>query len=377
MVGVLSGFTVGITGDRRADEQAELLRRRGANVLHGPMIETVSLVDGPELGRASEGLVAEPPDVLVANTGVGMRSWLEAADGIGLGDRLRAVLGRTEVLARGPKSAGAAVTLGLHVDWQAPGERSEDVVAYLTRRDLRGVRVAVQRDGAEEASLAGLLAAAGADVVDVPVYRWTLPSDPGPAHRLLDAIVGRQLDALTITSSPALSNLLHLAGHRDDWDDLSAALTSEDILVACVGPVCAGRAREAGITNTLQPDRYRLGAMVKVLAVALAATRWSLRTGAVELIVQGTWTQVNSTEVDLSRREAQLLARLAAARGAVVSKPDLARTVWHHDIDPHVVEVTVARLRQRLGTAASAIVTVPRRGYRLAAEPTWSTRTNG
>lgn len=71
-----------------------------------------------------------------------------------------------------------------------------------------------------------------------------LPSDPGPARRLLDAIAGRQLDALTITSSPALSNLLHLAGHRDDWDDLSAALTSEDILVACVGPVCAGRARE-------------------------------------------------------------------------------------------------------------------------------------
>ncbi len=34
--------------------------------------------------------------------------------------------------------------------------------------------------------------------------------------------------------------------------------------------------------------------------------------------------------------------------------------------DPHVVETTVGRLRTRLAPDGDAIVSVPRRGYRLA-----------
>jgi uroporphyrinogen-III synthase len=36
--------------------------------------------------------------------------------------------------------------------------------------------------------------------------------------------------------------------------------------------------------------------------------------------------------------------------------------------DEHVVEVTVARLRQRLGEAGTGVETVVRRGYRLSAD---------
>jgi DNA-binding winged helix-turn-helix (wHTH) protein len=35
--------------------------------------------------------------------------------------------------------------------------------------------------------------------------------------------------------------------------------------------------------------------------------------------------------------------------------------------DPHVVEVTVARLRRRLGELGDSVVVVPRRGYLLDA----------
>ena len=34
--GPLTGFTIGVTACRRADEQIELLERKGATVLHGP-----------------------------------------------------------------------------------------------------------------------------------------------------------------------------------------------------------------------------------------------------------------------------------------------------------------------------------------------------
>jgi hypothetical protein len=41
----LRGFTVGITGDRRWQEQAEMLSRRGARVVHGPTMSTSLLGD--------------------------------------------------------------------------------------------------------------------------------------------------------------------------------------------------------------------------------------------------------------------------------------------------------------------------------------------
>jgi uroporphyrinogen-III synthase len=38
------------------------------------------------------------------------------------------------------------------------------------------------------------------------------------------------------------------------------------------------------------------------------------------------------------------------------------------DADEHTVEVTVARLRRRLGPAGKAVQTTTRRGYRLVTE---------
>jgi uroporphyrinogen-III synthase len=57
---------------------------------------------------------------------------------------------------------------------------------------------------------------------------------------------------------------------------------------------------------------------------------------------------------------------LAEADGAVVSKARLLQEAWPDEsADEHVVEVTVGRLRRRLGAHGEAIQTVSRRGYRL------------
>ena len=44
-MGPLAGYTIGVTADRRAEEQAQLLERRGARVLHGPTIRTLPLAE--------------------------------------------------------------------------------------------------------------------------------------------------------------------------------------------------------------------------------------------------------------------------------------------------------------------------------------------
>ncbi len=70
--------------------------------------------------------------------------------------------------------------------------------------------------------------------------------------------------------------------------------------------------------------------------------------------------------ITIGARERQVLDALVERSGAVVSKRDLLRAVWgNKQRGVHVVEVTVARLRQRLGPAATGVETVIRRGYRI------------
>ena len=109
----LLGFTVAITAARRADELATLLERRGAAVLAAPAIAMVPLSDDERLRAATEELLATPPDLLVATTGIGFRGWLEAAEGWGLAEPLLVALGAGRVISRGPKATGALRAAGL------------------------------------------------------------------------------------------------------------------------------------------------------------------------------------------------------------------------------------------------------------------------
>ena len=67
----LEGWTVGVTADRRSEAQLDLLTRRGAKVLHGCTMRTLDLTDDDRLAGVSEALVAEPPETLVLQTGMG------------------------------------------------------------------------------------------------------------------------------------------------------------------------------------------------------------------------------------------------------------------------------------------------------------------
>src|SRR5205823_3292708 len=90
-------------------------------------------------------------------------------------------------------------------------ESNAEVLDHLLRSGVDGRRVAIQLHGEPLPDFVNALRRAGAEVVEVPVYRWTGPEDPVPMDRLLDAVVARQLDALTFTSAPAATNLLYRA----------------------------------------------------------------------------------------------------------------------------------------------------------------------
>jgi uroporphyrinogen-III synthase len=368
MVLPLAGFTVGVTADRRWQEQAEMLRRRGAEVIHGPSIRTVPLGADQGVRAATLALVSRPPDLVIAHTGLGMRSWLALADGDGMGDRLVDALAGAEVLARGPKAAGAALSSGLEVVWRAPSETMAEVVDHvLARPSVRGLRIAFQRDGGRPDPGVARLRTAGADVVEVPVYRWHAPDDPGPAERLIEATLGGRVHALTFTSSPALCNFVAVARALGVDDALRAAVAA-GVSAVCIGPVCAAAARGEGIDTPVVPRRARMGSMIACLTDTLAGQARTVHVGDVAVELRGSDVVVADTRVELTERESVVLRALAEQPGVVVSKAQLLARCWgDSSSDPHLVEVTIARVRRRIADHNLSVSTIHRRGYRLVA----------
>ncbi|HEY3000427.1 MAG TPA: uroporphyrinogen-III synthase [Acidimicrobiales bacterium] len=356
MVGALTGYTIGITGHRRWEEQAEMLARRGAQIVHGPVMHTSLLHDSDATVRATAELLRAPPDLVVLTTGIGTRSWFAAAESAGLDGGLRAVGRGATVLARGPKARSAAIGAGLEVDWQAAGETSAEVVRHLGALGVTGRRVAVQRDGGDP-RLADGIRRLGADVVDVPVYRWQLPDSTAPALRLIEAACGGRLDAVTFTCAYAVDNTFALA---PDAGALRAALAGPAHAVA-VGPVCASALRRHGVERVVEPGRARLGAMVQAVVAALGAAHRRLgHAGATRRWQGAVLVDEGSGAVTaLTPSEARVLDALVRRSPAVVPKASLV----DDGVDPHAAEAAVGRLRAKLGPLGAAIRTVPRRGY--------------
>lgn len=363
----LAGFTVAVTAARRADEFETLLIRRGARVRSAAAIAIVPLSDDATLHAVTDSLIADPPDVLIATTGIGFRGWIEAADGWGIADELLGALGAARIISRGPKPTGALRAAGLREEWSPESESTAEVLEHLSPGDLDGKRVAVQLHGATDdwdpnpGFLDGLRAL-GAQVVGVPVYRWKAPDDLTALDDLIAAIATSSVDAVTFTSAPAVASLLLRAGELGMQELVHQALTG-DVVVYCVGPVTAAPLDRTGIAS-ITPDRMRLGALARLVADDLPRRRPELQVGAHTLGVRAAAVVVDGEVRDLSATSLALVRALTRNPGDVLSRERLLPLLSAAGDDLHAVEVAIGRARAALGVR-ELITTVVKRGYRL------------
>ncbi|SDJ47226.1 uroporphyrinogen-III synthase [Actinokineospora alba] len=365
----LAGYTIGVTAARRADELGALMERRGATVLHGAAIRIIPLADDSDLLAATTSLIeGGPVDFAVATTGIGFRGWIEAADGWGLGQDLLDVLRKADVLSRGPKAKGAVRAAGLVEKWSPESEASAELLDYLLDVGVEGKRIAVQLHGEPLREFVEALREAGGEVVEIPVYRWTGPVDPGPLERLIDAVLAGQVDAITFTSAPAAASVLETADRLGRLDALLDALRSR-VLVVGVGSITAGPLTSLGIP-VVCPERARIGALVRELAVTLPQRAVRLSVEGRDLELRGQAVVFDGELRPVPPAPMALLRALAATPGRVLSRPALAGVLRRHSgreagVDEHAVETAVGRLRAALGEP-SLVQTVVKRGYRLA-----------
>lgn len=359
----LLGFRVAVTSDRRSDDLIAALQRRGAEVLHAPTLRIVPADEDSRLIADTRAVIDARPDILLATTAFGMRGWLEAADAAGLGAELLEVLGACRILVRGPKARGAIRAAGMDDAGMSAEETTASLVDRVVAEGVRDRTVAVQLHGFVDAGQLARLTGGGARVLTVAPYRWSPPAEPQRVNRLLDAIVAHAVDAVTFTSAPAAEALLASARDRGMQDAVVRALQAE-VTAATVGPVTSAPLHAVGV-ETIYPDRYRLGAMVRLLCEHLTHRRVRrIETVLGLLEVRGRDVSLDGDRVSLSPTSVAVLRALVDAGGAVVSKPGLLGALPDGG-DEHALEVAVGRLRQSLGARRDLIRTVIKRGYRL------------
>ncbi|KRB76216.1 uroporphyrinogen III synthetase [Nocardioides sp. Root190] len=362
----LSGFRIGVTAARRAEEQIALLERRGAEVVHAPALSVdPNRIDEVGLLDATKDVLSQPVDIFVATTGIGLKSWFTAAERWGLLTDLIAHLGNAEILARGPKSVGALRRFGLRELWSPESEAFEDVLVHLRGRDLHGVRIVVQEHGQSLSMAAHALRRLGAEVTTVAVYRVEGAEDPEPMFGLIEQIAERRVHAVTFTAAPAIAAMMQAATSTGHRDELVTAFQA-DVIASCVGPVTAAAFEMWGVPS-IYPERSRLAAMVKQLEIELPsrATGTTLEVAGHVLLLHGDDVLLDGAEIKLSPAPYAVLQALLVNPGTVVSRRDLLGALPSGTAgSEHAVEMAVARLRAALGTRC--IQTVVKRGYRLA-----------
>jgi uroporphyrinogen-III synthase len=361
----LAGFTVAVTAHRRRHELATLLERHGAKVLLAPAIRITPLADDELLHAATKQCIDAPIDIAVVTTGIGFRGWMEAADGWGLGEPLRERLATAHVVARGPKARGAIRAAGLADAFHPASECSTECLEYLLTHGVAGKRVAIQLHGEPIPGFADTLRDAGADIVEVPVYRWTPHEDGAALRRLVELVAAGTVDAVTFTSAPAVTSVLNTARDMGHEDQFVAALRGP-VMAACVGNVTASPLTRRGI-DTTQPERYRLGALVRAVTAELPnrARRLTLDGHAVEL--RGHAIVVDGTLYQLPPASLAILKALADKPGRVYSRAELVAALPAAEAGEHAVEMAVTRLRAAVGTV-KLVETVIKRGYRLTTD---------
>ncbi|WP_194763933.1 uroporphyrinogen-III synthase [Microbacterium sp. UFMG61] len=360
----LAGCTIIVAADRRSVDLATALERRGAIVHRAPALSIVTGADDEELLARTKRVIADPPDIVVATTGVGFRGWMDAAHEHGLDAALDDALGSAHFVARGPKAHGAIQQAGFTADWVAQSETSAEVGEYLLASGVAGKRVLVQHHGAGSDGLDEQLADAGADVLSITVYRWGPPPNPEVVRRSAVQAAAGEADAVLFTSAPGAASWIAVAEEAGVLDHVRRRSHGGRLLLAAVGPITAAPLHAADLRATVA-DRGRLGSLARTVIAHFGGGRApSLPTDAGRVEVRSGGVVVDGAFLPLSRSAAALLEALAGAGGRVLSRAELG-SVLGGDRNPHAVEVAVARLREALG-GHELVHTVVKRGYRLA-----------
>jgi uroporphyrinogen-III synthase len=145
---------------------------------------------------------------------------------------------------------------------------TKEVLLSIGNLPLEKCRVIIQRHGSVNIELDRALEARGAQVAEIPTYRWSLPADTTPLESLVGALERGEIHAAVFTNAEQARNLFAVAAKLDREASLKTALNRT--LVASIGPVASAALRELSVNVGLESKPPKLGALMSALESALS-----------------------------------------------------------------------------------------------------------
>ncbi len=173
--------------------------------------------------------------------------------------------GPTRVGAIGPATAAALERRGIRPDFTPSRSVSSAALEELAAFDWNSISVLLPAADIGRDELADGLSRLGANVERISAYRTITP--PDAAQRARDAFA-EGIDIVTFTSSSTVRNLLALL--EEDGGPGKQAMSGS--LIACIGPVTSGTARELGLRVDVEAGEHTVEGLAASLIEHFSAT---------------------------------------------------------------------------------------------------------
>ncbi len=249
---LLFGQRVLVTRPReKAGGTAARLRELGAAPVIFPTIEIRPPEDWAALDAAIERLASGHYDWTIFTSTNGVRFFWRRLEA--LGKDARAFAG-ARLGAIGPVTAGELARHGLRADLVPDQYVAEAILDEIGA--VEGQRVLLPRADIARPALADGLIDAGSDVDEIAAYR-TVSADAEDAERIRELLAAGEIDVLTFTSSSTVRNFV---AALEPLPELP-----EGIVVACIGPITAGTARELGLPVHVSASEHTIEGLLNAL----------------------------------------------------------------------------------------------------------------
>lgn len=268
----LHDITVLSFESRMSDATAKLLQRQGVEPVSAPSLQEVPLENHGAVFQFAQKLLADEVDILICTTGVGIDMMIKTLKTRYDLTKVLQKLREITIVSRGPKPAKVLRKLDIPIEVKVPEPNTWNEIiqamAHHTRTsDLKGKKIAIQEYGESNESLNKELQKQGGELLQVPIYRWSLPEDLGPLENGIQKLIHDEIDAVLFTSKTQVKHVMKVAEKFASVVKVRKALNNT--WVASIGPVCSRGLKSYGIEVDFEPSRPKLAIFIKEMVKEL------------------------------------------------------------------------------------------------------------
>ncbi len=237
---------------------SDLIAAYGGEAVECPTIEIVPPEDWTPLDRALSRLSTYNWLIFTSVNGIApfMTRLMDTQRDV------RALTGLT-IGCIGPRTAEALSAYGLRADVIPQQFQAEGILETLAGREMRGSNILIPRALVAREVLPDQLRARGAEVDVVPVYRTIRPI-VATGH-LIEQLQTGVIDVISFTSSSTVRNFVELFSSKENMLRLVGETS-----IACIGPITAATAREAGLTVHVMAGQNTIPALVDAIVESVS-----------------------------------------------------------------------------------------------------------